>query len=262
MTGSAEVREQAARPRIATWNVERPKPRGWKVPPAQRRRMADVAADIWVLTETHLDHQPSQGHPYSAFSPPHPERRPEHERWTGIWSRWPITALDDPPPHRRGTVTALTETPFGPLLVYGTVIAWANEPHHDDGRAARMWEVHLAEIERQAGEWAELRRRYPDVPLVVAGDFNQDRDGSGWYGTRAGRDLLTAGLAGADMTCVTEMDAVAGGLLEGHHLVDHLCVPKELSGQVEVRCWEPVEQSGQRLSDHPTVAIDLDLQVP
>ena len=28
--------------RIATWNVERPKPKGWKVPPAQRRRMADV----------------------------------------------------------------------------------------------------------------------------------------------------------------------------------------------------------------------------
>ena len=38
---------------IATWNVERPKPTGWKIPPAQVRRMAAVDADVWVLTETH-----------------------------------------------------------------------------------------------------------------------------------------------------------------------------------------------------------------
>ena len=47
-------------------------------------------------------------------------------------------------------------TPEGPLVVYGTVIAWANEPHFDDGTPARMWEVHLAEIERQSAEWRRM----------------------------------------------------------------------------------------------------------
>src|SRR5262249_22262005 len=148
--------------RLATWNVERPKPRGWKVPPAQLRRMRAVAADIWVLTETHLHHAPSAAHVHALFSPPHPQRRPEPERWTAIWSRWPLTGVDDPPPHPRGSVTGMVHTPGGPLLVYGTVLAWANEPHHDAGQPARMWDVHLAEIDRQGAEWIRLRTCYPD----------------------------------------------------------------------------------------------------
>jgi endonuclease/exonuclease/phosphatase family metal-dependent hydrolase len=243
--------------RIATWNVERPKPRGWKIPPAQLRRMAEVDADIWVLTETHLSHAPSDEHRSSAFSPPHPERRPTHERWTAIWSRWPLVVVEDPPPHRRGTVAAIVEAPGGPVLIYGTVIAWANEPHHDDGTPARQWEVHLGEIERQGREWMRLREAYPDVPLIVAGDFNQDRDGSGWYGTKATRAALTSALANAGLECVTEMDAVATGLLAAHHLVDHICVPAGMPDSVSVSAWENADDSGQRLSDHPTIAVDF-----
>jgi endonuclease/exonuclease/phosphatase family metal-dependent hydrolase len=220
--------------------------------------MADVNADVWVLTETHVDHRPSPAHRHGVFSPPHPERRPDHERWTAIWSRWPLTPLNDPPPHRRGTVAAMVRAPSGPLIVYGTVIAWANEPHHDDGRPARMWEVHLAEIERQGREWAQLRAEHPGVPLVVAGDFNQDRDGSNWYGTVATRARLGEALAGAGLVCTTRIDAVACGLLERNHLIDHICLPPELDAAAEVRCWEPVD-GDQRLSDHPVVAVDLPL---
>lgn len=243
--------------RVATWNVERPKPRGWKVPPAQRRRMAEVDADIWVLTETHVDHAPTDAHRYSVFSPPHPDRRPEHERWAAIWSRWPMTPIEDPPPHRRGTVAAIADTPDGPVVIYGTVVAWANERNHDDGSPARMWEVHLAELDRQAAEWAAIRARHSGVPLVVAGDFNQDRDGSGWYGTRTTRDRLTSGLERAGLVCATADDVVAAGLLRSHHLVDHICVPADLSERTEIHCWENIADNGQRLSDHPVVALDL-----
>ena len=164
MTSSHAPLQRGGSLRIATWNVERPKPRGWKVAPAQRRRMAEVVADIWVLTETHVDHRPTEAHQFSVFSPPHPERRPEPERWAAIWSRWPIEPVEIPPPHRRGTVSGLIRTPFGPVLVYGTVIAWANERQHDDGRPARMWEVHLAEIDRQAGEWMRAPAPLPRCP--------------------------------------------------------------------------------------------------
>jgi endonuclease/exonuclease/phosphatase family metal-dependent hydrolase len=243
--------------RIATWNVERPKPRGWKVPPAQLRRMAAVEADLWVVTETHLGYAPSAKHQHSVFSPPHPERRPEPERWASIWSRWPITLVAAPAPHPRGSVAGLVATPGGPVLVYGTVLAWANEPRHDDGRSARMWEVHLAEIDRQGAEWAQLRSAYPEIPMVVAGDFNQVRDGSGWYGTRATRDRLTDALSRAGLVCATDLDVVSAGLLEAHHLIDHICVTPDLAKDATVHCWEARDDAGQRLSDHPTVAVDL-----
>lgn len=245
--------------RIATWNVERAKPNGWKIAPAQRRRMAAVDADIWVITETHVEYAPTSEHRHVVYSPAHPERRPPVERWVGIWSRWPLQPVLDPPGHRRGSVAAVVETPRGRVVVYGTVIAWANERHHDDGRPARMWEVHLGEIARQGGEWRRLRELHPGVPLIVAGDFNQDRDGSGWYGTAATRQRLGDVLEMARLTCVTAGDAVAEGRLRAHHLVDHICVDTALAARADVRCWEPVDDDGQRLSDHPTVAVDLDL---
>lgn len=142
-----------------------------------------VDADVWVLTETTLDHPPGDGYS-SVFTPAHPTRRRTRERWVGIWSRFPIRMLTEPAPHPRGSVAAQVDLPTGPVIVYGTVIAWANEKLHDNGEAARMWEVHLAEIERQGKECRRLRDQFPFTPLIVAGDFNQDRDGSGWYGTK------------------------------------------------------------------------------
>jgi len=68
--------------RIATWNVERVKPQGWKIAPAQKRRMTEVDADIWILTETHIDHSP--GHGYDVVhTPAIPDRRPANERGSG-----------------------------------------------------------------------------------------------------------------------------------------------------------------------------------
>jgi endonuclease/exonuclease/phosphatase family metal-dependent hydrolase len=219
--------------------------------------MAAVDADIWVLTETILDHAPTTDHRYAVFSPAYPERRAEPERWVGIWSRWPIELIETPPAHRRGSVAAIVTGPGGPIVVYGTVLAWANEPQFDDGSAAKMWEAHRAEIDRQGSEWVQLRSSFPGCPLVVAGDFNQDRDGSGWYGTSAVRSKLTDALSAADLACVTAMDAVSTGLLASQHLVDHICVSSKLAPHAKVRCWEAVDETGQRLSDHPAVAIDL-----
>ena len=244
--------------RIATWNVERPKPKGWKIPPAQLSRMEEVDADIWVLTETTLTHAPPD-HPHGVFSPEHPERRPANERWVGIWSRWPLVELSAPAAHKRGSLAALCETPLGQIVVYGTVLAWANEPHTDEGTPTKMWEVHLAEIERQGHDWRTIREAHPDVPLVIAGDFNQDRDGSRWYGTKEARHKLSEQLEASSLTCLTAVDVVAEGMLEAQHLIDHVCSTAHLTMQ-ELQCWETHDDSGIRLSDHPTVAVDLSLQ--
>ena len=95
---------------------------------------------------------------------------------------------------------------------------------------------------------------YPETPMVVAGDLNQDRDGSGWYGTNAARSALSAALQDASLVCVTDQDVVATGLLTADHLVDHICVSSALTVKSPIKCWERIDESGQRLSDHPIVA--------
>ena len=244
--------------RLATWNLERVSPRAWRRAPAQQRRMAEVAADIWVLTETFVTRSPGDGF-CGVFSPSHPERHPDpDERWTAIWSRWPIKMVKDPAPHRRGTVTALVSTPVGPLLVYGTVMAYQHEPNHDDGRPARGWEVHTAEVARQVVEWRRLRELFAGVPLVVAGDFNQARSGARWsYGTNAARQAATDGLDQAGLVCLTQVDLAPAGVVSERSHVEHICASAELTPESSVLAWDRVDTEGIRLSDHPTIAIDL-----
>jgi endonuclease/exonuclease/phosphatase family metal-dependent hydrolase len=218
--------------------------------------MAAIAADLWVLTETRASISPADGY-YDLHSPPHLARRPDaDERWVSIWSRWPLqpTSLPSDP---RGAVSAIVGHPEGEMIVFGTVLPWANEKG-DDGQAA-MWQVHYEQIEQQAEHWRTLRELHPGVPLIVAGDFNQDRDGSGWYGTRHGRELLTQALHDADLVCGTEEDVVATGKLRESHLVDHIAICRQWADEYEVRlnCWEKADEDGTHLSDHPTVAIDL-----
>jgi endonuclease/exonuclease/phosphatase family metal-dependent hydrolase len=236
--------------------VERVKPGGWKIAPAQRRRMASVDAGIWVLTETHVDHGPGCGFT-GLHTPPVIDRRPPDERWVAIWSRYPTTAVTDPLPRARGTLAAVVTTPIGELVVYGCVIAWANEPTFADGTAATMWDAHAETIEQIDHDLTVIRDRYPGLPVLLAGDLNQDRDGSGWYGTHAVRRQLTEVLDRHDLATPTAIDVVAAGLLGSHHLVDHICISRLLAADVEVRCWETVDDDGIRLSDHPTVAIEI-----
>lgn len=250
-----EQRWTVTKLRIATWNLERPSARSWKRLPAQRQRMADVAADVWVLTETRASVSPGDGY-HGVHTPPHPTRRPDpDERWVSIWSRWPLTPIPEVAANPRGSVAARCDTPAGPVLVYGTVLAWANEP--DEHGTVRMWQQHLAEIARQGAEWQLLADTYPDHLLIVAGDYNQDRDGSGWYGTHATRAALTEQLDAARLQLLTATDVVADGLLD-QHLIDHIAIGSRDDVDADLHCW-PARTDQVRLSDHPTVAIDLTL---
>jgi hypothetical protein len=255
--GSTVPHREVLTVRIATWNLERPSRRSWKRLPRQRDRMAAIDADVWVLTETRASISPADGC-HGLHAPPHPTRRSDaDERWVSLWSRWPLRPTELPP-DPRGSVSAIVDRPSDPLILYGTVLPWAND-RGDDGQAA-AWQEHYAAIEAQGDQWRQLRSLYPHAPLVVAGDFNQDRDGSGWYGTHHGRDLLTAALAGADLDCVTAEDVVATGKLQRSHLVDHIAICRDWAerSEVRLRCWETTDADGIRLSDHPTVVIDLE----
>jgi len=60
----------------------------------------------------------------------------------------------------------------------------------DRDRVANDWPEHHRVIPEQCAEWLELRKKYPEALLCVAGDYNTDMGTGSYYGTRQGKALL------------------------------------------------------------------------
>jgi len=235
--------------RVGTWNVQYAA--GRQKNERRLRRIQEMNCDVWILTETHDDL--ALGTAYQAVSTTPRASGRAGARWTTIWSRFPsierLTVLD---PHR--TVAALFESPVGLLVVYGTVLPWGTD-RGPDGNAAG-WTEHHRIIPMQAKEWASLQGAHPDAALCVAGDLNMNLGGAHYYGTARGRELLRAGLAGADLSCVTETEMVPHGQLS-HGPIDHICISRRLAREAKVAgAWEGTDADGHRLSDHSGLAVD------
>jgi endonuclease/exonuclease/phosphatase family metal-dependent hydrolase len=236
--------------RIGTWNVQYAA--GRQNNERRLRRIQEMDCDIWVLTETHDDL--ALGATYHAESTTPRRLGRAGARWTTIWSRFPpmkrLTVLD---PNR--TVAALFECPVGPLLVYGTVLPWGSD-RGPDGNAAG-WTEHHRIIPIQANEWASLQAAHTDATLCIAGDLNMNLGGPHYYGTAKGRTLLRAGLAAADLVCVTGTELVPRGLLS-HGPIDHICISRRWAREARVvGAWEGIDGDGHRLSDHSGLAVDV-----
>jgi len=198
--------------RIATWNVERPGDGDSSRTKRILAKLEEIAADIWILTETHETVRPKSG-AHQVSSPnieaaPISHRVGEHK--VTVWSRWPMLNRYEVSMVNRAAWTAI-ETPIGDLIVYGTVIPYhgARWPYG----TKRNWDAHYAAIAVQGAEWGRLRQKYPSSGMCVAGDFNQNRTGAYKYGSKWGRKLLDLALEENGLTCVTQL---------GHPLTEEL----------------------------------------
>lgn len=239
---------------IATWNLERPDPADEELNQARMDKIREVGADLWILTETHEVIDLSDTHHCAATTPS--ARKPRlGESCATIWSRWPILRqieTSDP----TEAVCVEVAHPDGPLLVYGSIIAYAGYKGPDGKSPA--WEEHYRFIEWHGRDWKRLREEFPKHRVITGGDYNQNRDGARWYGTRKGRDLLSSALLDAGLKCVTEEDFVKTGKLKDRHTVDHLCMDETLAASVvSVDAWERTRTDGMRLSDHSGVCVQL-----
>lgn len=239
--------------RIGTWNLERPKQGSGKKNLARLLRLRTIDADLWVLTETN-----------SAIALPGFEScstlalegyHLSGENFTTILSRWPIIR-QLPTWDPRLAVCVEINSPFGPILAYGTIITYAN----DRGRSgtSKRWHEHRESIQKHRQDWLDLRRAFPKHAFVVAGDFNQSRDGSGWYEDRASVSALSEALTATDLHCLTEEDfRVSFGL--GRANIDHICVGGFLANRPHtVDAWEGTIAE-QRLSDHNGIYVEIDV---
>lgn len=249
--------------RIATWNLDRPR----TTSKATRiiKKLEDISADIIILTETSelIDLQPG----YNAVKSREFELYKD-QPWITIWSRWPIIEKIETFNQYR-TACCLVKLPFGPLIVYGSII-----PYHMAGvsgnrypeKGKKVWQLHLEDIIDQAQDWQNIMRNYQNVPFLVAGDFNQTRDGLKYgYGTNQGRKLLTHKLADNDLSCVTEIDFHESGFLNSdskgkkRRNIDHICLSSNFceSGEIQAGAWDQFSKEGFRYSDHNGAYIDF-----
>lgn len=256
--------------RIANWNLERPKANGWKRNPLIQEKIREIDADIWILTETNAvivpesKRDPLAGYVPLASLPDTLHSLGEYSRGencTTIWSRYGIkrsVKTFDPDT----AVCAEIDTPLGLMLVYGTILTY----HGDKGPKSnsKPWVEHDKEIGRHGDDWHQIQGLFPSTPLIVAGDFNQTRDGSRAYCSPKGIDLLNEQLRRNNLSCLTDEDFGASGKLTVspwsktgvRHNIDHICVTEGRFKVQQVGAWDHFSGT-QKLSDHNGVFVDL-----
>jgi endonuclease/exonuclease/phosphatase family metal-dependent hydrolase len=228
--------------RIGTWNVERPSSRGWKRPLRNSvimEQLRSVDADIWILTETHQVITP--GDEFTSISSLQTDYHSEGESIATIWSRYPIVRqfeTFDP----FCAVCAEIQTPAGNLIVYGSIITYAHDKGSDGN--SRLWEEHYKSIQAHDMDWAKLKQK--NIPLCVAGDFNETLNDSGWYGTKTGRQMLQQALEHNQLDCLTSA-----------YRIDHICISRGWAAKSSVFQWDAPMFSGKPVSDHWGYHCDL-----
>lgn len=158
-------------------------------------------------------------------------------------------------------VCAQFETLIGKLIVYGTIIAYKDFLIKE---GSQPWEEHYKSIKWHGEDWFNIISGNPNVPFVVAGDFNQTRDGSNRYSTSEGINLLGTLLEKCNLECVTEENFTETGKLNAdpnkgypRANIDHICISKNFFNSIEVGAWDHFNDERNYTSDHNGVFIDL-----
>jgi Endonuclease/Exonuclease/phosphatase family len=240
--------------RVATWNLNRCKssePRAGRL----QERMAEVGADVWVLTETYRDFAPGPGYMLAAYSADAPDRiNGPGECWVAIWSRLPAEPVELSADLERVAATRFVDS--GTVFV-GTVLPWRSDTRDPDLRGERAF---LAKLGEQAVDWLRLRREAPSR-LCVAGDFNEYLHSSGPpVGSAAGRSALQKVLAECGLDCLTSGadDPLAGH--PGLANIDHIAVAGlRAVGHPRCNVWPPPGTLDEKeLTDHYGVWVELE----
>jgi hypothetical protein len=234
--------------RIATWNLERPSQNGFKKNQHRLDKIYEINADLWVFTETNSAIC-LEGQGYTAVeSCPIQGYHKSGEHLTTIWSAWKVNhsiLTFDP----SVAVCAEVESPFGAMIIYGTVITYAN----DKGQSgtSKKWEEHRKSIRQHHQDWSRIIQQYPNHLICIAGDFNQSRGDRGWYEEKEAYNMLTSALEDLNLQCVTAKSMKELELSRAS--VDHICLSEDFKSRIiSVNGWE-----GEKMSDHNGIFVEL-----
>lgn len=225
---------------VATWNVEWATSRGRRGAEI-RQRLTSTAADILVVTEGQRGVLPVGGHVIDAGDEWGYKTEPDRRKVL-VQSLRPLTdtVRVETGAGAGRVLTALTETPSGPVRVLAVCIPWSRAHVSTGRRDAAVWSEHLEcldQIEELVGTVDST------VPIIVAGDFNQKIP-------RAKQPIQVADRLSEVMgrwICHT------AGTTQDGQLIDHIASDLDC---VSVRTW-PGTADELRLSDHCGVVCEL-----
>jgi hypothetical protein len=215
--------------RFATWNLERADP-SRPVGEVQREAMSRVAADVWVLTEA-LPSAVRSGYRTALSAPMLTE---DGGRFTVVAAER-LTCMELPEVPTRAA--ALVEVDGSAWLVVGVCTPWRAGapalPPEAAPQATTGTEQWIAVLDGLDRGLRRLAVELPDVPVLLAGDFNQTLTGY-VVGSHNGRIGLTQ-------------------LLDAHRLIaytDALPSAREGCATIDQLCWSgPAER--RRVVDAP-----------
>lgn len=241
---------------ISNWNVERPLP-GQARFARIGETLSGIESDIWFLTETHEALVPKNGF-HSVFSGTPDRESSQGERWSSIWSRWPITPLNDYVSDNSRCVAGIIESsPFGQIVLYGTVLPWVTDPR------AKMHGSYLAfkeNLDLQQEDWERIRRDFPanSNSFILAGDFNQSLAPVHYYGSKEKRALLEAALKRFYLEPITFMENDPTFRdSPPNACIDHICHSLGMWETINTRRWPDAPNLKDADSDHFGVSVEI-----
>lgn len=218
--------------------------------------MAEVDADIWILTETHEKLSPDVG--FSGIFSGEPDQPSKSgERWVGIWSRHLLEPLNAFVSDGARCAAARISIPnFRDIIVFGCVLPWVGSAWGDIGSEQGAFD---AALEHYRNDWLRLRSANPDAVFVVAGDFNQDLASRHYYGSKRQRLLLKSALETVGLAALTggDGDPIARDS-PPCACIDHICISVQPTLPVgRTTRWPDLPVPDNRISDHFGVAVEF-----
>jgi len=255
--------------RIATWNLDHAS-NGSRPIELQIQKIISVSADIIILTETcdEVNLLP-YGYSYSHFS----ESNSYHKYCSAIWSKYPIVRAIKTYDPETATCAEIA-SPLGKVIIYGTIITYFGDKGKDG--TSPFWHEHHKAINDHGSDWKIIfsDENVCRLPLIVAGDFNQPRDGSKYNKSKDGQNIsmLDEALMMNHLTCLTSEDFGLAGKLNAdpkkgyiRSNIDHICMTTNAFSVDSVNAWNHFTEDNIYMSDHNGVYVDLStnsLQIP
>jgi hypothetical protein len=224
--------------KIATWNLERPRPSSYVKNPQIIEELRRIGADILVLTETSsvIDLGSEYSHSLASVPLPVSQYSGAGENRTTIWSKSSIKKLKTY--DSSVSVCGGIQTEYGNLAVYGTVI----------GIQGNREKSFLPHLEKQIADWERIGK---SSDICIAGDFNISFCDPYYY-TKTGRALISESFAKLQIKNLTA---------EITENIDHIAISDAFVKNAKCKNYEWNKEKKlrvPRLSDHKGVCISLE----
>jgi len=230
--------------RILNWNFERRPPHSWQARELVERTRA-AEPDIICLTEAYAGSLDDlAGHVISAVGRVWSKTN-EAERKVLLWSPNDFSDVIYGGTGTEALVSAITETPLGPLRITGVCIPYHMAAPPGIKPRPKPWSIHLTYLQGLKDFLAGLDG---GVPSVIAGDFNQRIPRS--HTPHAVHDALLDSINGYRVATEGVIPSI------GEATIDHIALGPGLTSE-QVISISNISADGKRLSDHFGVAANL-----